>query len=73
MKYEGIQVTARARIESRRMDRVRFYPADIESPKSRRRPREQAELLARSMIDKWYERAVRRAARCQQKSPAHCG
>ena len=63
VEYKGIRYTVRARIERDEWT-VSIHPADIESP---RRvvigPREQAELLARSMIDRWYERAARSAAR----------
>ena len=62
MEYRGIRYTIRARIERNEWT-VSIHPADVESP---RRvvtgPRERAELLARSMIDKWRERTTRSTA-----------
>ena len=59
MDYRGIRYTVRARIERNEWT-VSIHPADVES--STRvviGPRERAELLARSMIDKWHERTAR--------------
>jgi hypothetical protein len=54
MEYRGIRYTIRARIERHEWT-VSIHPADIEGP---RRiiagPRDRAELIARSMIDRWY-------------------
>jgi hypothetical protein len=66
MEYREIRYTVRTRIERNEWT-VSIHPADIESP---RRvvsgPRVRAELLARSMIDRWYERAPRSAARSKE-------
>jgi hypothetical protein len=55
MEYRRIRYTVRARIERGEWT-VSIHPAGVESP---RRvftgTREDAELLARSMIDKWYQ------------------
>ena len=59
MEYKGIRYTVRARIERNEWT-VSIHPAGIEG--ARRvvtGPRERAELLARSMIDRW--RAGRRS------------
>ena len=62
MEYREIRYTVRTRIERNEWT-VSIHPADIESP---RRvvtgPRVRAELLARSMIDRWHERTARSAA-----------
>jgi hypothetical protein len=54
VEYRGIRYTVRTRIERGEWT-VSIYPADVESP---RRVitgrREDAEMLARSMIDRWY-------------------
>jgi hypothetical protein len=63
MEYRGIRYTIRARIERHEWT-VSIHPADIESPrKVITGPRERAELVARSMIDRWYERASQSVAR----------
>ena len=55
MEYRAIRYTVRARIERGEWT-VSIHPADIESPrKVVTGTREDAELLARSMIDKWYQ------------------
>ena len=57
MEYREIRYTVRARIE-RNEWAVSIHPGGIEG--ARRvvtGPRERAELLARSMINRWYERA----------------
>jgi hypothetical protein len=60
MEYREIRYTVRARIERNEWT-VSIHPAGIES---RRKvvtgPRERAELLARSMIDRWYEHPPRK-------------
>jgi hypothetical protein len=59
VEYRGIRYTIRARIERNEWT-VSIHPAGIEG--ARRLvtgPRERAELLARSMVDRWYERAPR--------------
>ena len=63
MEYRRIRYTVRAGIERNEWT-VSIYPADIEGArKVVTGPRERAELLARSMIDRWYECAPRKAAR----------
>jgi hypothetical protein len=74
LEYRGIRYTVRARIE-RNEWAVSIHPAGIEG--ARRvvtGPRERAELLVRSMIDRWYERAPRaeRGAVNLTGSPARC-
>ena len=55
MEYRGIRYTVRARIERNEWT-VSIHPADIESPRRLvTGSREDAELLARSMIDKWHQ------------------
>ena len=55
MEYRGIRYTVRARIERNEWT-VSIHPAGIEGArKVVTGPRERAELLARSMIDRWYE------------------
>ena len=59
MEYREIRYTVRARIE-RNEWAVSIHPGGIEG--ARRvvaGPRERAELLARSMINRWYEGAPR--------------
>src|ERR1700692_2717806 len=59
VEYKGIRYTVRTRIE-RNQWTVSIHPAGIEG--ARRvvtGPRERTDLLARSMIDRWYERAPR--------------
>ncbi len=60
VEYREIRYTVRARIERNEWT-VSIHPGGIEG--ARRvvtgRPRERAELLARSMINRWYERAPR--------------
>jgi len=59
VEYKGIRYTVRARIERNEWT-VSIHPAGIED--ARRLvigPRERAELVARSMIDRW--RAARRS------------
>jgi hypothetical protein len=61
LEYRGIRYTVRARIE-RNEWAVSIHPAGIEG--ARRvvtGPRERAELLVRSMIGRWNERAQRGA------------
>jgi hypothetical protein len=61
MEYRGIRYTVRARIERHEWT---VSPADIESPrKVITGRRERAELVARSMIDRWHERAARNTAK----------
>jgi hypothetical protein len=63
MEYREIRYTVRARIERNEWV-VSIHPGGIEG--ARRvvtGPREQAERLVRSMIDRWYERGPRSAAR----------
>ena len=55
MEYRDIRYTVRARIERRDEWTVSIHPADIESPRKVVTGREKAELLARSMIDRWHE------------------
>ena len=58
MEYRGIRYTIRARIERNEWT-VSIHPAEIESPrKVVTGARARAELLARSMIDKWHERTA---------------
>jgi hypothetical protein len=55
VEYRGIRYTVRARIE-RDEWAVSIYPADIETPgRFVTGSREDAELVARSMIDRWYQ------------------
>ena len=59
VEYREIRYTVRARIERNKWT-VSIHPGGIEG--ARRvvtGPRERAELLARSMINRWYERAPR--------------
>ena len=66
MEYRRIRYTVRARIERNEWT-VSIHPAGIEGArKVVTGPRERAELLARSMIDRWYERATRSAARSSE-------
>ena len=61
VEYREIRYTVRARIERNEWT-VSIHPGGIEG--ARRvvtGPRERAELLARSMIDRWYERAAKRS------------
>ena len=63
MEYRQIRYTVRTRIE-RNGWTVSIHPAGIEG--ARRvitGPRERAERQARSMIDRWHERAAGRAVR----------
>jgi hypothetical protein len=64
VEYRGIRYTIRARVEGNEWT-VSVHPADIESP---RRVvtghRVRAELLARSMIDRWH--AAQRPARSNE-------
>ena len=63
MEYREIRYTVRVRIERNEWT-VSIHPGGIEG--ARRvvtGPRERAELLARSMVDRWYERVPRSAAR----------
>jgi hypothetical protein len=60
VEYRDIR-SVRARIE-RDQWTVSIHPADIETPRIVVTGREKAELLARSMIDRWHERAARSAA-----------
>jgi hypothetical protein len=54
VEYRGIRYTVRAGIERGEWT-VSIYPADIESPRRAiTGRREDAEMLARSMIDRWY-------------------
>ena len=67
MEYRGIRYTVRARIE-RNEWAISIHPAGIEG--ARRvvtGPRERAELLARSMIDRW--RAAKRSEPDLLKAP----
>jgi hypothetical protein len=66
MEYREIRYTVRARIERNEWT-VSIHPAEIEG--ARRvvtGPRERAELLARSMIDRWLERAAGKAVRSRE-------
>ena len=54
MEYRDIRYTVRARI-LRDEWTVSIHPADIESSRRVVTGREEAELLARSMIDSWHE------------------
>jgi hypothetical protein len=59
MQYREVRYTVRVRIERNEWT-VSIHPAGIEG--ARRvvtGPRERTDLLARSMIDRWYERAPR--------------
>jgi hypothetical protein len=67
VEYRGIRYTVRARIE-RNEWAISIHPAGIEG--ARRvvtGPRERAELLARSMIDRW--RAAKRSEPDLLKAP----
>ena len=56
MEYRGIRYTVRARTE-RDQWVVAIHPEDVESAgKVINGDREEAELLAHSMINKWFER-----------------
>ena len=66
MEYREIRYTVRTRIERNEWT-VSIRPAGIEG--ARRLvtgPRVRAELLARSMIDKWHERTAKSAARSDE-------
>ena len=57
VEYREIRYTVRARIERNEWS-VSVHPGGIEGArKVVTGPRERAELLARSMINRWYERA----------------
>jgi hypothetical protein len=63
MEYREIRYTVRTRIERNEWT-VSIHPAGIEGARTVvTGPRERAELLARSMVDRWYERVPRSAAR----------
>jgi hypothetical protein len=62
MEYRKIRYTVRTRIERTEWT-VSIHPAGVEG--ARRLvtgPRVRAEVLARSMIDRWHERSARGAA-----------
>ena len=66
VEYRRIRYTVRAGIERNEWT-VSIHPAGIEG--ARRvvtGPRERAELLVRSMIDRWYKYAPRRVARSSE-------
>jgi hypothetical protein len=66
MEYKEIRYTVRVRIERNEWT-VSIHPAGIEG--ARRLvtgPRARAELLARSMIDRWYERTARKPVRSRE-------
>jgi hypothetical protein len=66
VEYRGIRFTVRARIERNEWT-VSIHPTGIEGArKVVTGPRERAELLARSMIDRWYERAAGKAVRSEE-------
>jgi hypothetical protein len=54
VEYREIRYMVRARIERDEWT-VSIHPADIESPRRVVTGREEAELLARSMIDRWHK------------------
>jgi hypothetical protein len=59
MEYKGIRYTIRAGIERDHWT-VAIHPGDVESaPKVVSGGREQAEMLAHSMIDDWFHRHQR--------------
>jgi hypothetical protein len=66
VEYRDIRYTVRARIQ-RDEWAVSIHPADIESPRIVVTGRKKAELLARSMINRWHERAARSAARVSRR------
>ena len=66
MEYRDIRYTVRARIQRDEWS-VSIHPADIESPRKVVTGREEAELLARSMIDRWHET---RGAERSESEPA---
>ena len=69
VEYRDIRYTVRARIERDEWT-VSIHPADIESPRRVVTGREEAELLARSMIDRWHEtRGARRISANIAKLP----
>jgi hypothetical protein len=66
MQYREVRYTVRARIERNEWT-VSIHPAGIEG--ARRLvtgPRVRAELLARSMVDRWHERAAGKAVRSKE-------
>jgi hypothetical protein len=66
MEYREIRYTVRTRIERNEWT-VSIHPAGIEG--ARRLvtgPRARAELLARSMVDRWHERAARKPVRSKE-------
>src|SRR6202030_4579172 len=65
VEYRDIRYTVRARIQ-RDEWAVSIHPADIESPRRVVSGREEAELLAQSMIDRWHE--TRGAERSESES-----
>jgi hypothetical protein len=66
VEYRDIRYTVRARIQRDEWS-VSIHPADIESPRRVVTGREEAELLARSMIDRWHET---RGAERSENEPA---
>ena len=68
MEYRDIRYTVRARIERNEWI-VSIHPANIESPTRVVTGREEAERLARSMIDRWYE--TRGAVRSESEPAQH--
>jgi hypothetical protein len=58
VEYRDIRYTVRARIERDEWT-VSIHPENIESPRRVVTGREEAERLARFMINRWYERAPR--------------
>jgi hypothetical protein len=65
-EYREIRYTVRTRIERNEWT-VSIHPAGIEG--ARRLvtgPRKRAELLARSMVDRWHERAAGKAVRSKE-------
>jgi hypothetical protein len=66
VEYRGIRYTVRTRIERNEWT-VSIHPAGIEGARTVvTGPRERAELLARSMVDRWHERAAGKAVRSKE-------
>ena len=66
MEYREIRYTVRSRIERNEWT-VSIHPAGVEG--ARRLvtgPRERAELVARSMVDRWHERAAGKGVRSKE-------
>jgi hypothetical protein len=67
VEYRGIRYTVRVRIEREQWS-VAIYPKGVEMPgKVITGPREKAEMLAHSSINKWLEKHPRRITKVPSK------